>query len=308
MGRKNRIYILPTGFGTVFISGALIMILVGASYQNNLVNMLAFFMMSLIFIAMVQTHNNLKDVTLEQTVADGGFAGEEFLVTTILANDSNDPRFNLETKLNKKTPKVSYENVQPLLSKSFIKLRTTYEAPKRGRYEYQDVQVSTVFPLGLFRAWIRLEAKTTVWIYPEPKGNSALPRGVSAEDVQGVSVVKGGEDFHGHRRYQEGDLYTHIDWKARAKGRPLLIKEFNDGAPSPALLDWFALDGLSPEERLSQLCKWTNEALLKRDPFGLKLPGLSIQPGLGPAHGQRCLEALAEFDVATLSRGGKDAS
>ena len=307
MGRKNRIYILPTGFGAVFVSGALIMILVGASYQNNLVNMLAFFMMSLIFIGMVQTHNNLKDVSLEQTVADGGFANQEFLVTTVLTNNSNETRFNLETKLNKKKPKVAYENVQPLLSKSFIKLRTSYLAPKRGRYEYADVEVSTVFPLGLFRAWIRLEAKTTVWIYPEPKGHAHLPAGQAAEEAQGVNVVKGGEDFHGHRRYQDGDAFTHIDWKARAKGRPLLVKEFNDGAPTPTLLDWYALDSLTPEDRLSQLCKWVNEALLKRDPFALRLPGLTIPPGLGPAHGQRCLEALAEFDVSKAMRGA-DAS
>ncbi|MES2965054.1 MAG: hypothetical protein V4760_14305, partial [Bdellovibrionota bacterium] len=60
--RKNRVYILPTGFGLVFIAGALVMILVGATYQNNLVNLLAFFMLSLVFIGMIQTHNNLKDV------------------------------------------------------------------------------------------------------------------------------------------------------------------------------------------------------------------------------------------------------
>ncbi|RYZ67387.1 MAG: DUF58 domain-containing protein [Proteobacteria bacterium] len=296
MGRKNRIYILPTGFGYVFIAGALIMILVGASYQNNLVNMLAFFMMSLVFIAMVQTHNNLKDVGLEQTVADGGYAGQEFLVTTVLTNSSDEARFNLEAKLNRKKPKVAYENVQPLSPKSFLKLRSTYTAAKRGRYTFNDVSVSTIFPLGLFRSWIRLEAKTQVWIYPEPKGDRLLPRGVAADAVPGAAAVRGGEDYHGHRRYVMGDTYTHIDWKARAKGRPLLIKEFNDGAPAPIFLDWTALEGLDTEARLSQLCKWVNDAALKRDPFGLRLPGSIIQPGIGVGHAQRCLEALASYE------------
>lgn len=297
MGRKNRIYILPTGFGCVFIAGALIMILVGASYQNNLVNMLAFFMMSLVFIAMVQTHNNLKDIVLEQTIADGGFAGQEFLVTTVLANSSDEARFNLEAKLNRQKPKVAYENVQPLLAKSSLKLRSSYNAGTRGRYVFNDVSVSTIFPLGLFRSWIRLESETNVWVYPEPKGDRVLPRGIASDAVQGAAAVRGGEDYHGHRRYEFGDTYTHIDWKARAKGRPLLIKEFNDGAPAPIYLDWQSLEGVETEARLSQLSKWVNDAALKREPFGLKIPGVSIAPGIGHSHAQRCLEALASHET-----------
>ncbi len=296
MGRLNRIYILPTGFGFVFIAGALIMILVGASYQNNLVNMLAFFMMSLIFIAMVQTHNNLKDITLEQLVAEGAFAETEFLVTIILKNTSDQPRFNLESRLRRRKPHAAYENVHPLLPQSNLKLRTTYPALKRGRSILKDVHVSAVFPLGLFRAWILLSGETPVYVYPKPAGHLSLTRSHVVEQDVGPFAVRGGDDFYGHRRYQRGDSVGHIDWRARAKGRPLLVKEFNQGSPSPRIVDWFQLEGLETEARLSQLTVWINEAVASRDVFGLRLPGQVISPAQGPAHAQRCLEVLAVFD------------
>ena len=273
------------------------MILVGASYQNNLVNMLAFFMMSLIFIAMVQTHNNLKDIALEQILAEGGFAGGEFLVTCVLKNSSDQPRFNLEGRLRRRKPKALYENVHPLLPKGSLKLRTTYEAKSRGRYLLKDVHVSAVFPLGLFRAWILLAGETPVFVYPRAKGSHLVLRTQAHDDRDvGLHALKGGDDFYGHRRFQTGDAPSHIDWRARARGRPILIKEFNQGVPSPRLLDWYALGHLGTEERLSQLALWVNESMAAREVFALKLPGQLIGASTGPAHAQRCLEALAVFE------------
>jgi uncharacterized protein (DUF58 family) len=308
MGRINRIYILPTGFGFVFIAGALVMILVGASYQNNLVNMLAFFMMSLIFIAMVQTHNNLKDIALEQMIAEGAFAETEFLVTIILKNTSDQPRFNLETRLRRLKPRAVYENVHPLLPRSNLKLRATYPAVKRGLYHLKDVHVSAVFPLGLFRAWILFSGETQVYVYPKPAGHLDLSRAQVTDLDVGTLAVRGGDDFYGHRRYQPGDSVGHIDWRARAKGRPLLVKEFNQGSPSPRLIDWFQLEGLETEARLSQLTAWINAAVLSQDVFGLRLPGQLISPAQGPAHVQRCLEALAVFDERFAQKERPNAS
>lgn len=301
MGRFNRIYILPTGFGAVFIAGALLMILVGASYQNNLVNMLAFFMMSLIFIAMVQTHNNLKDIGLQQMSADGGFAGDEYLVTVVLKNESDQPRYNLETRLRRSKPRAQYENIHPLLAKSQLKLRTTYAASRRGRYPLKDVHVSAVFPLGLFRAWLILPADSHVVIYPKPEGSLSLRQGLTNQDANGSQSVKGGDDFYGHRRYQPGDSASHIDWRARAKKRPLLIKEFNQGAPAPLMLEWSHLGDLDLEAKLSQLTLWVNECNTRRDHFGLRMPGVFIAPNQGLAHTQRCLEALAIYGDANAS-------
>lgn len=305
--RKNRVYIVPTGFGLVFIVGALVMILVGATYQNNLVNLLAFFMLSLVFIAMIQTHNNLKDVKLEQVNVDNGYAGSDFLVTAVIGNPTREPRFNIDARLRKKTPKSVYENVHPLLPEGSIKLRAAYPCGTRGEYRVRDMKMETIFPLGLFRAWMWVDTDAHYYVYPEPKGQRSFPVGVTiADPVAGAARLKGGDDYHGHRRYQPGDAATHIDWKARARGRPLLVKEFNDGAPAPIQLDWYALENVDTEERLSQLAAWVDEATRRRLVFGLRLPQLSLPPASGAQHAQRCLEALAVHGLR--SEGARDAS
>ena len=65
--------------------------------------------------------------------------------------------------------------------------------------------------------------------------------------------------------------------------------------------DWDSLPGLDVEARLSQLCRWIEDAHAAGQAFGLELPGVSIPPNIGPAHRQRCLTALALFEASDAS-------
>jgi uncharacterized protein (DUF58 family) len=297
MKSRERVYIVPTPFGHLFIGGALIMMLIGATYQNNLVNLLAFFMMSLVFISMVQTHNNLKDVKLQKLIGENAFASRHYLVSFVLSNPTKEPRYGLEADLKKKKPHLVFENRLPLLPKGNLKLKASYPAEKRGLTEFSRAKIHTTYPLGLFRAWIWLEGSTKIYIYPEPKKMRPSPVSFTGEARSVPQSLKGGDDFHGHRRFQAGDPFGHVDWKAHARGRPLLVKEFNDGAPSPLLFDWIQLEGLETEEKLSTLAFWIDDASQKNLVFGLRIPGGFIAPSQGPLHTQRCLELLAVFNA-----------
>jgi uncharacterized protein (DUF58 family) len=301
MIREGQIYILPTRFGLVFITGAIIMILIGAGYQNNLVNLLAYFMLSLVFIGMIQTHNNLRDIKVESLEAEGGFKGTEFVVTTALKNQSQAARFNLDAGFKKLKPKAVYENNLPLLANGTLKLRSTYPALRRGRHKLKSVRIETVYPLGLFRAWIWLPAETNYFIYPEPFGERELPYHGQEDDLENSTHSKSGSDFHGHRKYQTGDSPRHIDWKAYARGRPLMIKQFTDGSSGFVQIDWSLLEGLETETRLSQLAAWVTEAQRRKLPFALQIPGTVIPRNEGLQHATRCLEALAAFEKEAAS-------
>lgn len=304
--KKPRIYILPTRLGAVFIAGSAVMILAGASYQNNLVNLLAFFMLSLIFVAMVETHSNLKNIELDSVEIENGYAGQEFLATVVIRNNGRAPRFNIEATLRKQTLHSRYENVHPLLRDSFLKLRASYQAPSRGRHRVKSVEIASIFPLGLFRAWMVIPIDLNFLIYPAPLGERPLPNESLGEALNTHSkVLNAGDDFHGHRAFQSGDSYKRVDWKARARGRPLLIKEFNEGEPTASLVDWYALPQIDPELRLSQLTQWIREAKLRRNPFALRLPDLTVPTGSGHQHVSRCLEALALYGLEDHQRKPK---
>lgn len=295
--RKSRIYIIPTRFGLSFIIGSCVMLLVGATYQNNLVNLLAFFMLSLVFVAMVQTHNNLKDISIEALEADSGFAGGSVVLTAVVRNKSNDARFNLEATPRKLKLEVAYENVLPLLPHSSIKLRSAYKADKRGHFPLKEIKISTIYPLGLFYAWIWQDADSAYFVYPEPRGSRAFPQQGLGDESSLTNATLDGDDYHGHRKYTSGDSPRHIDWKARARGRPLLVKEFTEGSASGVLLDWSALEGLDTEARLSQLSAWIDEARKRRIPFALRTPEAMTETGYGLQHATRCLEHLAVFGL-----------
>ena len=74
------------------------------------------------------------------------------------------------------------------------------------------------------------------------------------------------------------------------------MKVYAGTAVTSHYFDWEALSGLGTEARLSQLCRWVEDAYAAGRAFGLRLPGAEIPPNVGPGHRQRCLTALALFD------------
>lgn len=256
--------------------------------------MLAFFMLGLIFIAMIQTHNNLKDLHVKTLEAEGGFNGSQFLVTTVLSNQSTEPRFNVEARLKDLKPLSFYESSRSAPEKGTLLVRVAYPAKGRGRHELKRVRLSTVYPLGLFQAWVWHPKSAHYYVYPEKRGDRPLPIGSSNNHDGKLSHPLGGEDFHGHRKFALGDSHHHIDWKAAARGRPGLVKQFTEGTPGTRVLAWNMLPDLDIEDRLCQLSRWIDEARELKVVFSLILPGEQIPFGQGLDHAIRCWEALSE--------------
>jgi uncharacterized protein (DUF58 family) len=88
-----------------------------------------------------------------------------------------------------------------------------------------------------------------------------------------------------------------VAWKAFAREQGLLVKLYAGTAVTSHRFDWDALPGLDVEARLSQLCRWIEDAHAQGQAFGLKLPNLELPANIGLAHRQRCLTALALFGM-----------
>jgi uncharacterized protein (DUF58 family) len=54
---------------------------------------------------------------------------------------------------------------------------------------------------------------------------------------------------------------------------------------------------MDSEEKLSRLTRWVLDADTQRMVYGLRLPDTVIAMASGDAHRERCLEALALFDL-----------
>lgn len=293
--KKQKIYILPTRFGIVFLGAIIVVLLAGAAYSNNLVNLLAFFMLSIAFVCMVQTHNNLKYISVPLCHVDSGFASQHVTLQTVLENASNTPRFNLDAAPKQIKVLHNIESVLPLMAHGTLKLKGTYQISERGPYRLKRVKISTIYPLGLFYAWSWYKIDAKFYVYPKVEGKLPLPQPKYELNDSSKAQARGGDDFSGHRKYNQGDSSRHIDWKAYARGRPLLTKEFNDGAPQALLFDWQAVPLVNEEQKLSQITSWIEQAKQRQVPYALQMPKVFIPPSFGPKHDQRCLELLAAY-------------
>jgi uncharacterized protein (DUF58 family) len=112
-----------------------------------------------------------------------------------------------------------------------------------------------------------------------------------------------GDDFAGVRPYVPGESQRHIDWKAVARGQPLMTKQFAAEAEGSVHLDFFAIRFPDVEDRLSQLALWVIEAERARRPYDLSLPGVEIPPAIGQSHFHQCLRALGLFPGGTPPGG-----
>lgn len=167
------------------------------------------------------------------------------------------------------------------------------------------ILVRSVYPLGLFSAESVLQTSWVRRVYPKSSGDLPLPAPSRAlrGDAPVVSPAReqgsGGDDFAGLREWNAGDSPRQIDWRALARGGPLMVKTWSSGTQGAIVLDWNAIP-LEEAARGPQIAKWMETAEAKGLPYELRLPRTTIRAGLGPAHLRRCLDALSVQEVGVV--------
>ena len=170
--------------------------------------------------------------------------------------------------------------------------------PRRGVHRLGRLQISSCFPLGLFRAWSNIDIDNECIVYPAPKGQLPLPQQGGASHHEHQGTEDGHDDFAGLRRYRHGDSSRRLDWKTYAREKGLHSKEFQGFGGKQIVLTWQQLEHLNhTEDILSQLCQWVLQAAKNQDQYALEIPGRNIELNSGESHKLDCLEALARFGM-----------
>jgi uncharacterized protein (DUF58 family) len=287
---QRRIFILPTQRGLGFGLLILLLALIAFVYNNNLAYMLAFLLGSIFFITILHTYKSMAGLSVQEGQALSVFAGEAAGFGVHIDNPTSVERQNLRVKM-----KIG-ENFS-LKAHSKVNLTLYDLTQKRGWHPAGTVTVSSTYPLGLFRAWTPIRFNAKALVYPKPASQEIpFPETGSTKNQQG-RYKKGGDEFYGLQSYQGGDPIRHIHWKAYAKGLGLFSKQYGGESSAEIWLDYGHAPGQSLEERLSYLCRWVVDAEQAGLTYGFILPGLRLEPGNGPAHYRKCLEALALFNL-----------
>lgn len=288
---QRRIFILPTRQGLGFGGVLTLMLLGDINYNLSLGYVLTFLLATVALITMLHTFRNMAQMEVHAGRADAVFAGEMARYTFHFTNPGTLARYQLVLHDENK-----HDATFDVIASHSTEVVLTLPARKRGWQRPGRLTLYTEFPLGLFHAWSYLDFNVHCLIYPEPAAHTPLPAS-SAQSGSGVVHASGDEDFAGLRGYVAGDALPRIAWKALAREQGLQVKQFSAPQGQELWLDWALLPALGIEPKLGVLTRWVLDADAQGLHYGLRLPGVELQPAHGTAHRAECLRALALHGV-----------
>ena len=288
----------PSVYPTISFVGLLFVLAAmwyAASSQNSAAVYLLLFALTAVFLVSIpHTLINLAGVTIALESAKPAFAGQEVSLSVEIMNMSRASRHGIDLALSDSATQRKRIDHIPAGKAARVTLR--FPARQRGEHKIGTLCLTSVYPLGFIRVLKKFAGSQTYVVYPKPDGDLQLPLSRARPPHSQPQADFGeGDDFAGVRAYVPGESQRHIDWKAAARGQPLMTKQFAAEAEGSVHLDFSALRFADVEASLSQLALWVIEAERARRPYGLRLPGTEIPSAVGESHFHQCLRALSRF-------------
>lgn len=291
---RGRVYIVPTRFGYLFATMLLVMLLGAMNYSNSMAFMLTFLLAGLGLICMHHTHANLANLQMRAGDCPPVFAGEPARFHVLIDNSAATARYSLSLAWPKAEAQAIPGDVDATATTA---LGLTLDTRRRGWQPARVFSLSTEYPLGLFHAWTWAELDMHCLVFPQPADFVGTPPASVGYGGVASTDRSGQDEFSGLRSYRRGDTPRAIHWKSFPKLQRPMVKQFAETLEQELWLDWSSLNQLSFEDRLSQLTRWVIDADIAQRSYGLRLPGLTIDPGRGESHRFACLKALALFEI-----------
>jgi uncharacterized protein (DUF58 family) len=242
---------------------------------NNLLFLVLSFLSAAMVVGFIAGNVSLKKLDVKMRFPETIFAGEETPILVSLHNRKRIfPSFSVVAEVRGKERERSAvaDDLEKILGKwfsdrfarppiirrtlnyfvyvsrnSFAEDKTSHVFDRRGRFLIRDFELSTRFPFGFFRHRRRLPARETeLIVFPKLAELSHEPENLPLDAGKLVANKRGlGQDLLALRDYQPNDDLRRIDWKATARTRQLIVREFSaeDDKRITILFDTFVTDG-----------------------------------------------------------------
>lgn len=232
--------------GGVIFSGIFVIVAFAAwNTGNNLLFLVFSLLASTLFVAWMAARASLRDLVVSARFPDHIFAGEPAPVIVTLRNTKRLlPSFSILVEARGPTEPEPGARKRRRARLRFVKRTLAYFMyvphraaaeqrveqlfEKRGHVLITGFELSTRFPFGFFRRRRRLRARDVdIIVYPKPQPASDELHLLPMNAGRLASFRRGaGHDLLSLRDYQPQDDLRHIDWKATARARQLIVREF----------------------------------------------------------------------------------
>ncbi|MBA3805945.1 MAG: DUF58 domain-containing protein [Acidobacteria bacterium] len=231
--------------GAIFLGILAIVAFAAWNTGNNLLFLVFSVLASTLFVAWAAARATLRDIVVSARFPDHIFAGEPAPVIVTLHNKKRYlPSFSIlveargpinKGELNKRGKQarlryskraLAYFMYVPHRAGAEQRVEQTFQ--KRGHVMITGFELSTRFPFAFFRRRRRLRARDVdIIVYPKPEPASDELHLLPMNAGRLASVRRGaGHDLLSLRDYQPQDDLRHMDWKATARARRLIVREF----------------------------------------------------------------------------------
>lgn len=299
---QRNVYIVPSKGGVGFAIVVLVLLLAAINEQLNLGYALAFLLGGVGLSGMHLTHGNLRGLTLTMGAPGSVHAGQTAQVAlTLDAQALARGRFGLVLDwTDGNGPVVQAEVAAGHQSSVDLALPTS----GRGWLLLPRLRVTTTYPLGLFRAWGYWRPAQRVLVWPALETAAPPLPELPADGGGMMGLPSSAVDLpDGLRPWRRGDAARSVAWKKSAtrlvSGQMPVTREASGRPRQERWIEWAHTSGLHTEARLSRMAAWVvmaeRQALHDGQPYGLRLPEVTIASGQGGVHMHRCLDALASW-------------
>ena len=286
----RQIFILPTRFG--WLLGMLMfgMLLGALNFNNNLGLLTTFLVVSMAHSSLLIAYRNLRGLEISGMTASPVHAGQNAELRVAFRNHEPVERPSLTVTCASTIDEIDLAPEDS--GTATIPLSTR----QRGWMEVPRVEVSTVHPTGLFKAWSYVWAERSILVWPRPADDAPpFPAGGNRSDGRRFSQTPDGDSFFSLRKWRPGDPLHRVAWKSSQRHDTLLSREFRNEESDQIDLDLDDAPGSDIEERISLLTAWVLQAARGNDRWTLRAGGQMLGPDRGEAFAHRCLDHLAEL-------------
>ncbi len=292
---QANVYIVPSRAGVMYAATVLVLLLASINYQLNLGYVLTFLLAGSGVVSMHVTHGTLRGLVLHLRPPTSVHAGQPAVLDIVLTSPARQ-RYGIGLKVLDAPDATRVWTDVPAGGQSVV--HVSWVPGHRGRHALPALSAETRFPLGLFRCWTVWRPAATLLAWPaiEPEA-PALPAARPVPGHRSSARSSDGGEVEGVRAYRRGDPLKLVAWKKAAQametGAELVSRDTSASARRELWLEWDSAAGLDPEARLSRLAAWTLAAERAGIEFGLRLPGVQLDPAAGEVQRRQALDAMA---------------
>lgn len=306
-GLRN-VYVFFSRQGLLFGVLLLVTFITGINYGNNLVLGLCFYLFGVWILAVFYTFVQVSALRVRLTHLTLAEAGSLGWATLEISARSGKPSRQVVLTFHQTLAegalsaddeavfKNSHVAVLPSVHEPTL-VRLPIVADKRGRMSVPRLNIHSVYPVGVMKAWAYAYFEMPMWIYPKPvpfvwqQNKKAVASDGEAWSNVGIT---GQSDFDALNEYVQGESLARVSWSHVARGAGMLTKHFADSVGREWCLDYADMPSAHHEGRLGELAFAVMQMKNTPAQFVLHLPSGQGELGQGDEFVNQCLLRLAK--------------